>query len=152
MEYEIIANLEDKPGQLLKVLQPIAKYNGNIREIYHLRGETVKVRIKFYCKDDVLEKILSEIRKFGVNIESEEKEKMDVVLIGHVIDTDIRETIDEVNEIGLVADLNVRMTDPEKKSSVIMRILVNSENKHELINKLEKIGKKKDLLIIFPES
>ncbi|AAB99621.1 TPA: ACT domain-containing protein [Methanocaldococcus jannaschii] len=149
--------LKDKPGELLRVLTPISKYGANVISIIHSReekrGGKVPVRIVIDVDDkDKLKKILEDLEKEGAIIKKidgkDKKVYLDVVVIGHVVDTNVRDTIDRINEIGLVEDLDLIMPHPDKESSAMMRIIVDEDKIEELFYLFEELEKEKGLLFI----
>ncbi len=149
--------LKDKPGELLKVLTPISKYGANIISVIHSRedkrGGKVPVRIVIEVEDsEKLKKILEELESEGAIIKKidgkDKKVYLDVVVIGHVVDTDIKDTIDRINEIGLVEDLDLIMPHPDKESSAIMRIIIDKDKINELFYLFDKLEKEKNLFFI----
>ncbi|MCQ6253866.1 ACT domain-containing protein [Methanocaldococcus sp.] len=149
--------LKDKPGELLKVLTPISKYGANIISVIHSRedkrGGKVPVRIVIDIEDyEKLKKILEDLEKEGAIIKKidgkDKKVYLDVVVIGHVVDTDIKDTIDRINEIGLVEDLDLIMPHPDKESSAIMRIIIDKDKINELFYLFDKLEKEKNLFFI----
>ncbi|WP_456418860.1 ACT domain-containing protein [Methanocaldococcus infernus] len=155
MRVSIDIELNDKPGELLKVLTPISKYKANIITIIHSReeivGGRVPIRLVIDTDKEKLKKILEEIEKVAIvkKVDGEERAiYLDVVVIGHVVDTDVKDTIDRINEIGLVEDLDLIMPHPDKESSAMMKIIVKKENIKKLCRLLKEIEKEKNLLFI----
>ncbi len=149
--------LKDKPGELLKILTPISRHGANVISIIHSReekrGGKVPVRIVIDVDDkEKLKKILEDLEKEGAIIKKidgkDKKVYLDVVVIGHVVDTDVRDTIDRINEIGLVEDLDLIMPHPDKESSAMMRIIVDEDKIEELFYLFEELEKEKGLLFI----
>jgi len=70
------------------------------------------------------------------------------MLIGHVIDTGIMDTIDRLNEVGMVSDLDVLMPSPDEKSSVMMNVDVDKEHSKKLMDVMDEISTEKQLLSI----
>jgi len=75
------------------------------------------------------------------------------VLIGHIIHSDIGDTIDRIDSTGFaeVVDLSLSMPAIEKTSSAYL--VINAEGENELKNALEilrEVAIKKDLLMIEP--
>ncbi|EHP85616.1 hypothetical protein [Methanotorris formicicus] len=149
--------LKDIPGELIKALMPISKLGANIISVIHLREQKSNGRVPVKVvvdnvDNEKLKKIVDELEKHDVIVakigNDERKINLDVVVIGHVVDTDVRNTIDRINEIGLVVDLDLVMPDPFKESSARMRIVIDKEKLEELYNLLDKISKEKDLLFI----
>ncbi|HIP34430.1 MAG TPA: ACT domain-containing protein [Methanothermococcus okinawensis] len=149
--------LRDSPGELLKVLTPISEMGINIHSVIHLREKKSdgKVPVRIVLEDldeNTLEKIVEKLEDSGIVVtkvnNNVRKMDIDVVVIGHVVDTDIRDTIDRFNKYGLVVDLDLTMPHPFKESSARMRIVVESDKLEDLCREMERISKEKDLLFI----
>ena len=161
MRIEIEVELKDTPGQLVRALEPISRYGGNIISVVHMRenrrkGERVPVHITVELEEpQIIEKILGELENRDIIVsklnEVKKKETLTIMLIGHVVDTDLRDTIDRINKIKgvVVVDVELSMPDPEKESSALMDIEVSKPEKaKKVINVLEAIAKEKNLLLI----
>jgi ACT domain-containing protein len=127
--------------------------------VLHSRGrrDVVEVNIIFNVGDQVtLSRILEALRKakikvWDVRIEGRRyysKTSLSFILLGHVIDQDIQDTIDRINKTGLVQDVDVRMTDPEKESSVLMNVDVDEDKVVELMDCIHGICRRKGFLFI----
>ncbi|MFQ6105699.1 MAG: ACT domain-containing protein [Candidatus Hydrothermarchaeaceae archaeon] len=152
--------LKDVPGQLVKALEPISRFGGNIISIVHRRESIKGGRVAVHVTIEVensgrLEKMIKALEKNDIWVskvgEVKKKKKLTAVLIGHIVDTDMRDTIDRINEIPgvMVADVNLAMPHPEKESSAIIDIEVSGREKVKIVMKrLEEIAGEKNLLII----
>jgi len=145
-------------------LEPIAAHGGNIMSIVHTRDEmsdegvAVPIKITIIVENEnSLDLIVSDVQKKDVFVSRvvvegrtyyERKEILSFACIGHLIDTDIRDTIDRINELGLVSAVDILMPDPDKKSSVIMKVEVEAAEKDTILEKIEEIGSEKDFLLI----
>jgi ACT domain-containing protein len=65
------------------------------------------------------------------------KKSFSAILIGHVIDTDIRDTLDRINSLGMVSSIDVVMPAPDKKSSVLLEIEADDKCYAGVIKMLE---------------
>lgn len=161
MRIELDIELKDKPGQLLKALEPISRLGGNLISVIHLRENLTKSgRVPVHIiidveNDGVLESILSELEENDIWVakvgEAKRKIRVTVMLIGHVVDTDIRDTIDRLNKIPgtMVADMALSMPHPDKETSALMDIDIIIPGKVDLaISELEKIASEKGLTIV----
>ncbi len=159
MKVEMALGLEDKPGTLLNTLEPISSHGGNIISVVHSRNkkERVEVIVSFHVNDnESLDLIKSALVKRKVHIaeisvegrQYYAKKTMSFILVGHVIDTDVRDTIDRINDIGTVSDFEVLMPDPKEKSSVMMRVDVDKKRLPKLAEEIEKICAQKNMLLI----
>jgi ACT domain-containing protein len=153
--------LKDIPGQLVKALEPISDAGGNIVSVVHHhenrtpRG-TIPIHIVFDMENglDSLKKDLEQrdIRIVRVD-ELKLRQHKTVIIVGHIIHSDIRDTIDQIDSTGYaeVVDLAMSMPGINLKSSA--RLGINASGKEEMkkaIGLLKSIAIKKDLLLIEP--
>lgn len=153
--------LKDIPGQLVNALSPISDEGGNIVSVVHHHEKrtprgTIPIQITFDTADGLegLKKKLEErdVKIVRVN-EQKLLEQRTVLLVGHIVHSDIRDTIDQIDSTGYaeVVDLAMAMPGINMKSSA--RIMVSAEGKAEMkkaLNRLREIAKEKDLLLIEP--
>lgn len=154
--------LKDIPGQLVIALAPISELHGNIMSVVHQHEEktprgTIPVQITFEIDQGVLDELIERLEKSGVGVarvgEERLRSSVSVVLIGHIIHSDISDTIDKIDTTGFaeVVDLSLSMPAIEKTSSAYL--VINAEGENELKNALEilrEVAAKKDLLMIEP--
>ncbi len=161
MRIELEVELKDTPGQLVRALEPISRLGGNIRSVVHHREESAKgrrvpVRLIIDVENGrALDAMLNELEKMDFMVskvgEAKKKKRITAMLIGHVVDTDIRDTIDRLNRIEdvMVADMALSMPHPEKETSALMDIEIGSPEKiKKALSELEKIAKEKKLTVI----
>jgi len=151
--------LKDVPGSLIRVLEPISSHGGNILSVVHSRGERKRVRVQLVFKiSDLnsLDLIKSSLRRRGIHasridIEGRKyyaKKIFDFVLVGHIIDTDLKDTVDRINESGLVSDIDVVMPDPDEKSSVLLHVEVDESRFSGLLKRIREICREKEFLLV----
>lgn len=154
--------LKDIPGQLVLALAPISELHGNIMSVVHQHEEktprgTIPVQVTFEIDQGVLDELIEKLEKSGVGVarvgEERLRSSVSVVLIGHIIHSDIGDTIDRIDKTGFaeVVDLSLSMPAIEKTSSAYL--VINAEGEKELKNALEilrEVAIKKDLLMIEP--
>ena len=161
MLVRIVMELEDVPGQLLKALEPISRFGGNIQSIMHQRERKtplgrVPVMLVFEVGERArLNRILAALRARGVRItqlgEREGAVRVTALLIGHIIHTDIRDTIERLNALtGVrVSDLSLAMGEPGQESAARMTITADDERRVNLgLSNLQRIADRKKLLMI----
>ncbi len=161
MLVRIVMELEDVPGQLLKAFEPISRFGGNIQSIMHQRERKtplgrVPVMLVFEIGDRArLNRILGALRARGVRVtqlgEREGAVRATALLIGHIIHTDLRDTIDRLNVLKgvMVSDLSLAMGDPGKESTARITIAADNEKRANLaISNLQRIADRKKLLMI----
>lgn len=157
--FTVIVELEDKPGQLLKVLEPIAKNGGNVVGIFHQRGKKtplnrIPVEISFRADSKKAEKIIEElqkelvVRKFG----KIRTAVISLLLIGHVIHTDLSDTIKRVdNSDAECVELNVTMPELNEPSTAMITITAKSEEALErALERVKEICGEKKIIVIEP--
>ncbi|MBN2251278.1 MAG: ACT domain-containing protein [Candidatus Altiarchaeota archaeon] len=159
MKVDTILRMKDVPGMLVKALEPISGHGGNIISVTHSRSEKnlVAVHVSFRVRDhsslDLIRKALARQRVHVSEIEIEgkryhTKKSLSFILIGHVIDTDIQDTIDRINEIGMVYSIEVVMPSPKKESSVMLEVEVDGKRKDALVELMGGICREKRFLLI----
>ncbi len=154
--------LLDKPGHLLAALAPLSALSGNIISIVHHRDQrtsrgNIPVQIVFEIDENKRQLLIGELEKSGITVASIDEthliERESVILIGHIIHTDIKDTIDTIDRTGFaeVTDISIAMPAIEGESSAHM--LIEAVGKSELaaaIAILKEIADQKDLLVIEP--
>ncbi|MEA3254294.1 MAG: hypothetical protein U9Q22_00480 [Candidatus Altiarchaeota archaeon] len=158
MKVDMTLKLKDVPGMLIRAIEPISGHGGNIISVTHSRREKfVSVYITFQVRDqtslDLIKETLQK-QKMGISeikVEGRRyylKKSLSFILVGHVIDTDIQDTIDRINTLGLVSDIDVMMPSPEQKSSVMMNVDVDEKRNGSLLKVVEEICVEKKFLLI----
>lgn len=153
--------LEDVPGQLIKVLEPISRLGANIQNVIHQRDEKTplgRVPITVIFEVDTrkqLNKILDSLRDSGAHItqigEKEAAIRFPVLIVGHVIDTDIRDTVNKLNSLeGIrVSDLSLAMGESGEESAARLLIeALDDDRVGDLFSELGEIAEEKELLVI----
>jgi len=158
--YKLTLKLEDKPGELSKVLAIIAENKGNMFAVSHLREKKkdgyVPVVTQLQADESGFNGILADLDSRGIEIlektthEKEEHLTTEFILIGHVIDTDIKDTVYSISQRSArITNLDIRMKCPKEPSSVFVEVLAKDEaSLAEVIGKLRAVAKAKDLLLI----
>lgn len=159
MRLNLVLELLDVPGQLLDVLDPIGKLGANIVAVIHQRDVktergTIPVHISVEGDMETLKRVLKSIEEMDIQIIEVDgvvkKEKITTILIGNIVDKDLKETIKVLNNINgvRVADLNLKMSDnPEESAS---RIVIEADYgiKKDLMRNINEYGKSKGFLVI----
>lgn len=153
--------LEDLPGQLLKALEPIARYGGNIQSIIHQRERKtplgrVPVMLVFEIRDRTrLNRVLNALKSQNIVIiqvgEQLYMVKQTVLLLGHIVHADIRKLVDRINSMrGVrVLELSLAMGAPGQDSAARLTLSSDSESRAQsAINWLSEFSKQKKLLLI----
>jgi ACT domain-containing protein len=153
--------LKDIPGQLVNALVPISDAGGNLVSVVHHHAKktprgTIPIQVTFDIDGnlDAL-KFALESRDIKIARVNEEKllEYRTVMIVGHIVHSDIRDTIDQIDQTGYaeVVDLAMSMPGINLKSSA--RIGISAAGKEEArkaMNLMREIARKKELLVIEP--
>ncbi|SNQ58949.1 amino acid-binding protein [Candidatus Methanoperedens nitratireducens] len=154
--------LKDIPGQLVLALSPISELHGNIMSVVHQHEEktprgTIPVQVTFEIDQGVLNELTERLENSGVRVarvgEERLRSSVSVVLIGHIIHSDIGDTIERIDSTGFaeVVDLSISMPAIEKTSSAYL--VINAVGEDELkkaVKILRDVAETKDLLMIEP--
>ncbi len=162
MRVSMDIELKDVPGQLLVALKPISDLRGNLKSIVHHHEEkgpraTIPVQVVFEVEPENLDKIISRLEESGVGVSRVDEKRFQehgaVILIGHIVHTDIQDTIDTIDKTGFaeVVDISLSMPHINQCSSASMKIdAVEKEDLEKAISLLRDVAQKKDLLVIEP--
>ena len=159
VKVDVEIELPDKPGQLVKVLEAIAKFGGNITSVYHhrerKRGDAIPISVGFEIQEPKrTNNILSAIKKQGFTITRAEFEQKTfdstVILIGHVFTTGITDTINQIMATkAVVKKVDARIKGVKNVSSVKLTLQANSkEVMKRAIEVTSRICQEKDLRMI----
>ena len=154
--------LKDIPGQLVLALSPISELHGNIKSVVHQHDEktprgTIPVQVRFEIEPRVLDELIERLENSGVRVarvgEERLRSSISVVLIGHIVHSDLGDTIDKIDSTGFaeVIDMSLSMPAIEKTSSAYL--VINAIGEKELVKALDilrEVAHKKDLLMIEP--
>jgi ACT domain-containing protein len=159
MRLNLVLELLDVPGQLLDALNPIGKLGANIVAVIHQRDVktergTIPVHISIEGDEETLERVLNAIEEMDIQIIEVDgvvrKEKITTILIGNIVDQDLKETVSELNSIDgvRVADLNLKMSDNPDESSSRIVIEADYGRRQALMQNIKEYGKSKGFLVI----
>ncbi len=154
--------MKDLPGQLVTALQPISEVGGNIIAVIHHRdprsdGQTISVQIVVEISEPRLNELITLFRDRGVKILRIGKDrllyKQSVIIIGHLMHTNISDTVDRIDCTGYaeVTELDMVMPAINERSSA--RLSIKAVSKPDMENALDilhEVAREKNLLIIEP--
>ncbi|HIP24997.1 MAG TPA: ACT domain-containing protein [Archaeoglobus profundus] len=161
MIISIVVELEDKPGQLVKVLEPISKFGGNIISVVHQRDKItplkrIPVNISFQIDDKKVDALIKAIKERGIVVKVDKVRltaTTTLLLIGHIVHTDVDDTITKIDSTGFaeVVDMHIKMPRLNEPSTAIVTIsATNEDNLKKAIDLLKDICKKKNITVIEP--
>ena len=162
MRLSMDLELQDIPGQLLLALQPLRDNKANIISVVHHRDRKtprgmIPVRFVVEMDRNKIDTVKEELKKSGISVvragEDRLIESVSVVLVGHVLDSDLGDTIDRIDTTGYaeVMDLSLSMTGINEPSSAYLKIRATGKAEiQKALSILREVGKEKKLLVIEP--
>jgi ACT domain-containing protein len=160
--HTIRLELVDEPGELLNALRPIAENGGNLLSIFHERGSLtprghIPVEVDLECPPDRFEVIIEALREAGVNVIEADTERytegLSVVLVGHLIDTDLSDTLSRLEDCADASVVDVSLSAPDgtaEVSSARIRLAATRGNIEEALAAVRDVAAEKDLRVVEP--
>lgn len=154
--------LVDEPGQLLAALQPISENGGNLLSIFHERGNLtprghIPVEVDLECPPDRFETIVEALRENGVNViqagAERYGEELTILLVGHLIDTDLSDTLRRVqgHTDATVTDLSLSAPEgTDDVSSARLRLATRAGKTDEVLAAIREVAAEKELDVVEP--
>ncbi|GAB6879429.1 amino acid-binding protein [Halorubrum gandharaense] len=154
--------LVDEPGQLLAALHPIADNGGNLLSIYHERGNKtprghIPVEVDFEATPARFDDIVEALRDEGVNVmqagTEEYAEELTLLVFGHLIDTDLSDTLRRIEECASASVADVSLAAPkgtEESSSARLRLEARAGETAEALSAVRSIAEEKGLRLVAP--
>jgi len=160
--YTVRLELVDEPGELLRALQPISENGGNLLSIHHERGNItprghIPVEVDLECAPTRFDEIVDALRDAGINViqagPERYGEELTVVLVGHLVETDLSDTLSSVSNSGTASVLDLSLAAPdgmEDVSSARVRLAIDSGNQEAALESLRALAETKDLCLVEP--
>ncbi|MEF8779121.1 MAG: amino acid-binding protein [Haloferacaceae archaeon] len=154
--------LVDEPGELLRALGPISDNGGNLLSIYHERGNItprghIPVEIDLEATEEQFEAIVEALREAGVNVmqagTERYSEELTLVLVGHLIDSDLSDTLRRVEDCAAASVADVSLSAPEgteRSSSARLRLATREGETGRALEVVRSIADEKGLNVIEP--
>ncbi len=163
----LIVLAQDRPGELVRILQPLSENGANIHGVFHEHDPSacpgkVPVEIVFTFdqalseadKERKLEKIKSTLTAQGIIITEISMgvviKTRHIILVGHVFDTDIRDTIIRLTNTGAkLVDLKATFTSVHAESTVKFTVSYDSDEiETNVLAEVDRLCKDKNLKFI----
>ena len=160
--YTVRLELVDRPGELLRALEPIAENGGNLLSIFHERGSItprghIPVEVDIECPPDRFEEIVAALRREGINVIQAGAEAYgeDVVLllIGHLVETDLSDTLSRIETCSTATVVDFALTAPDDRdemSSARLRLAAESGTVVDAIEAVRSVTAEKDVQVVEP--
>ncbi|MDO5860804.1 amino acid-binding protein [Methanobrevibacter sp.] len=158
MRMDLVLELLDVPGQLVKVLEPISGLGANLVTVIHKRdykndNGKVPVQLTLEGEQEDLINVVNRFEDLGFSIIEMDgvvkKEKISTILFGHIVDQDLRDTMDRINALEgiLIVAFDIKLNG-EEKSTALINIEADIGKKQVLFERITEIAEEKDLLVI----
>lgn len=159
MRTNLSLELADVPGKLVTVLEPISELGANLVTIIHERDSKteegmIPVQITLEGEKENLNKVIKKLKELEVTILKIDnvilKENLRTLLIGHVVDNDIKDIMDKINAINgaNVVDMEVKLVEDEMESAAMFVIQVDHGLIPKVNNRVQEICMEKNLLMV----
>ena len=160
--YTLRLELIDEPGALLRSLRPIADNGGNLLSIFHERGNVtprghIPVEVDLEATPECFERITDGLRDAGINViqagSERYSEDITVILSGHVIDTDLSDTLSRIQAATDASVVGLAVSAPEGTSNVSSaRVHIRTERgaMADVLARLRAIADDKGLHLVEP--
>ncbi|MDQ2055003.1 amino acid-binding protein [Halobellus sp. H-GB7] len=160
--HTIRLELPDQPGQLLAALEPISDNGGNLLSIFHERGNVtprgrIPVEVDVEATPDRFDAIVSALRDGGVNVvqagAEHYAEEVVVLLVGHLVDTDLSDTLRRIEQCPAASIADFSLNAPEGRtdtSSARLRIATRAGATAEALEMVSDIAEEKELHVVEP--
>ena len=160
--YTVRLELVDRPGELLRALAPIADHGGNLLSIFHERGNLtprghIPVEVDLEATPERFDDIVDALREEGINViqagAERYGEELTVVLIGHLVETDLSDTLAGIEDASgaSVRDLSLAAPqDRDGESSARVRLAAQRGETDRALQTVRDIAGAKDLQVIEP--
>lgn len=154
--------MKDSPGQLVAALKPISDLGGNIIAVIHQRepdhdNSSLNVQIVLELPEGRLEKLIALLKEQGVHIQRIGEERLlykrTVILIGHLMHTNLSDTVDQIDSTGFAEVSELAMSMPAVTERSSSRITIKAVSKTDMaaaIAILRRVSQQKNLLLIEP--
>ena len=160
--YTVRLELVDEPGELLRALEPIADRGGNLLSIFHERGNLtprghIPVEVDLECPPERFEDVVAALREAGINViqagQERYSEEVTVLLVGHLVETDLSDTLSTIQDCGGASVLDVSLSAPsgtDERSSARIRLAAESGSLEDALATVRRVAEAKDLRLVEP--
>lgn len=160
--YTIRLELLDKPGELRRALEPIAAHDGNLRSVFHERGNVtprghIPVEVDLAATEEQFDAIVTALRDTDVSViragSQRYTEELTAILFGQGIDSDLSETLSSIEQLTAATVRDVILAAPEGTgglSSARIHLATETDKTAETLATLQEIGAQSGLSVVEP--
>lgn len=154
--------LDDEPGELAAALEPIAEQGANLLSVFHERGNQtpsgrIPIEIDLECPAGRFDAIVDALREGGVTVVAADEEyygeALSVLLTGHVVDTNLSETLRaiEAGEIVTINEMELSASGGTGgESSALFRLGARSGEREAALERMREVADANDLTVVEP--
>jgi homoserine dehydrogenase len=147
---------------LLRALEPVAERGGNLLTVLHERGDLtprgrVPVTVEFRCPPTRFEAIVEALSSAGVTVAQADREsyeeRVTVLLVGHLVESDLSETLTTVEECPAASVVDLSLSAPEGTDDVSAARLtlgVSDGGRDRAIAAVREVAERKGLRLLTP--
>lgn len=155
MRFDLTLALADRPGHLVKALEPIAKNGGNIISIIHEREKPAEGYVPVFLVVDFpskhhLRMTISDLKGLGVTIikseEIRETTRVPVILIGRM---DLKRLVETKVENVRITSFEVSAPTSEE-ACVKLDLEVPVDSVDRVLDELKRLSKEENAILISP--
>ncbi len=160
--YTVRLELVDRPGELLRALEPIADNGGNLLSIFHERGNLtprghIPVEVDLEATPERFDAIVDALRVEGINViqagADRYGEAVTLLLVGHLVETDLSNTLARIEAASEASVTDFSMSAPEgteDASSARIRLATRDGGADSVVGAVREVAAEKDLRVIEP--
>lgn len=160
--YTVRLELVDEPGELLRALEPIAEHGGNLLSIFHERGNVtprgdIPVEVDVECTPARFDDVVDALRDAGINViqagQERYSEEVTVLVVGHLVDTDLSDTLDRIQECNGTSVVDFSLSAPEgtdEVASARLRLAAETDSVEAALSTVRSVAAEKDLKVVEP--
>ena len=124
-------------------------------QLWHYKNEkgNVPVQLTIEGEHEDLKKVVNRFEELGFSIIEMDgvvkKEKITTIFFGHIVDQDLRDTMDRINALDgvVIVAFDIKLNG-EEKSTALINIEADVGKKQAVFNRIAEIAEEKDLLVI----
>ena len=162
MQVSMKLELRDSPGQLVAALMPISDLGGNIKTVIHEHdhtagGDVLGVEVVIEIPPEMLDGLIARLRERGINVLRLGEERMgyrqSVILIGHLVHTDLGDTVDRIDKTGFAEVTQMNLAMPAINARTSAQFVIKSitrEHMQQALQILREVARQKEFLLIEP--
>ena len=162
MQVSMKLELRDSPGQLVAALKPISDMGGNIKTVIHEHdhnsgSDVLSVEVVIEIPAELVDGLISRLHNEGINVLRMGEERMGyrqtVILIGHLVHTDLGDTVNRIDQTGFAEVTYMSLSMPainERSSAQFVIKSLTRDHMQQAMEILRQVAQQKEFLLIEP--